>query len=93
MWRVRLDFSDEKNALLKEARGVDFKDVVSAIKKGQILDDIQHFNKEKYPKQRIYILRLNEKIYAVPYIRDKERKVIFLKTIYPNRKLKEKYLK
>jgi hypothetical protein len=30
--------------------------------------------------------------YAVPYVIDKKRKVVFLKTVYPSRVLTEKYL-
>jgi len=39
------------------------------------------------------IVNINNKVYAVPYVIDKIRKVRFLKTIYPNISLKKKYLK
>lgn len=89
----RIEYNEEKNLLLKETRGVGFEDAIEAIYSGNLLDDIDHFNKEKYPKQRIFIVRIKTNIYAVPYIIDKKKKILFLKTIYPDRKLKKKYIK
>ncbi len=90
---MEFDYSEEKDLILKEVRGIGFQDVINAIKKGSLLADINHFNKQKYPKQKIFILEINNEVYAVPYIKDIQRKVTFLKTIYPSRKLKERYLK
>ncbi len=87
------DFSKEKDAILKEARGISFNDVIEAIKKGGLLDNIDHFNKKKYPHQRIYIVKIKDKIYSVPFVIDKVKKITFLKTIYPSRSLKKKYSK
>lgn len=87
------DYSEEKNALLKEARNVSFEDIITAIHQGQLLDDISHFDKQRYPNQRILIVKFKTYTYAVPYVIDKKRKLIFLKTIYPNQKLKNHYLK
>ena len=90
--RYNFDYSPEKDLILKEARGVGFEEIIEAIKMGDVLDDIDHFDKKKYPNQKIYIVRIANKVYAVPYVFDRVRKVIFLKTIYPSRKLKRKYL-
>ena len=87
------DYSKEKDSVLRDTRGIGFSDVIDAIKKGNLLDDIDHFNKKRYPKQKIFIVKIKSKVYAIPYVIDKERKVTFLKTIYPNRKLKKKYSK
>lgn len=89
----KFDYSREKDSVLREARGIGFRDIIDAINRGNLLDDIKHFNKGRYPNQRIFIVRLKSKIYAVPYVKDKQRKGRFLKTIYPNRKLKKKYIK
>lgn len=88
-----IDFDEKKNLLLKETRGINFEDIIKAIEKGKILDDINHFNKVKYPNQRILIVEINKVAYAVPYVFDNKKKVIFLKTVYPNRILTKKYLK
>lgn len=86
-------YSAEKDLILKESRKVSFKDIIDIIKTGGLLDDVDHFNKEKYPNQRIFIVKLKNKLYAVPYVKDEIKKVIFLKTFYPNRKLKKIYNK
>lgn len=87
------DYNIEKDKYLKKLRGIGFKEVIKAIKDKQVIVDIEHFNKVKYPNQRILVVRVNDYAYAVPYVFDKKRKVKFLKTIYANRKLKEKYIK
>ena len=91
--KYKFDYSPEKNQILKQKRNIGFKDIVDAINHGNLLDDINHFNKKRYPNQKIFIVRIEDKVYAVPYVDDKARKVTFLKTIYPNRKLVKKYLK
>lgn len=87
------DYSKEKDLIIRQTRGVGFRDIIDAIHKGRRLDNIEHFNKKKYPNQKILIVRIEDKVYGVPYVIDKVRKVTFLKTIYPSRALKKKYLK
>lgn len=91
--KPRIVYSEEKNLLLKETRGICFQDAIEAIKKGKILDDLKHREKEKYPKQRILVIKIEEYVYAVPYVCDEKKEVIFLKTIYPSRVLTKRYLK
>jgi hypothetical protein len=83
----------DKNLHLKmdSTRAICFEDVVAAIENGGLLDDIEHSNAAKYPHQRIYIVLYNNYVYGVPYIPDESG--VFLKTIYPSRKLTEIYLK
>ena len=89
----RIEFSEEKNLILKETRGVNFEDAIEAIGKGKILDDIAHFNRKKYPNQRILIVKIRKSVYAVPYVIDRRKSEIFLKTVYPSRVLTKKYIK
>ena len=91
--KYKFDYPEEKNLIIKATRGVGFEEIIEAIESGKVLDDIDHFNKRRYPNQRILIVSIKNKVYAVPYVIDKVRKVRFLKTIYPNRNLKKKYLK
>lgn len=84
-------YSSEKNAELIRERNISFEEVLSAIANDQILDIIEHPNKEKYRNQKVYILRIKEYIYLVPFVKDLEGN-IFLKTIIPSRKAKKKYL-
>lgn len=87
------DFSREKDEVLREVRHIGFTDIITAIKNYCLLDDIKHFNSDRYPNQRIFIVVVEGEIFAVPYILQKERLVIFLKTIYPSRKLRRRYIK
>jgi hypothetical protein len=60
------------------------------IESGGLLDDIEHLNDGRYAHQRQYVVLFNKYVYCVPYVVDGD--VIFLKTIYPSRKLTRKYL-
>ncbi len=86
-----IKYSYEKNKILKNQRGVGFEDVLVAIENGDLLDDIEHPNKEKYPNQNIFIilLKIKDYVYLVPYVENDEE--IFLKTIIPSRKMNKKY--
>ena len=85
------EFNEEKNLILREIRRVNFEDAIDEIKKGRVLDDIKHPSK-KYPHQRIFILKIKEHIYVVPYVR-KSKEIVFLKTLYPSRKLTKSFKK
>lgn len=78
------DWDDEKNEQLIKNRGISFEEVLIAIESGYLLDVIEHSNKAKYPNQRIFIVRIEDYAYLVPFVEDKEK--IFLKTIIPSRK-------
>ncbi|MBN2372469.1 toxin [bacterium] len=84
------DWNDDKNELLKKLRGVSFEQVVLAIVSGDMIDRIMHPNPEKYPNQRIILVKIEDYIYSVPYVENDEK--IFLKTIIPNSKATRKYL-
>lgn len=87
---VYYNWNSEKNILLKEERGISFEQVVLHIDNGDLIDVISHTNKNKYPHQKILIIKIKSYIYAVPFVeKNKER---FLKTIIPSRKLTKKYL-
>lgn len=89
--KLHYEFSPDKNQVLIEERGVSFEDIVSALDNGNLLDVIAHPNELKYPNQKIYIVNLNGYVYLVPFVR-KNTQTIFLKTIFPSRKLTKKYL-
>lgn len=90
---VEYRWSVEKNNQLKAdaSRSVCFEDIVTAIKSGGLLADIEHTNKIKYPHQRIFVVSISGYAYGVPYVsRDDVR---FLKTAYPSRELSRLYLR
>ena len=88
----QFDFSAEKNQQLIEQRGISFEEVIVAIKEGAVLDILPHPNPTKYPNQMVYVLYINDYVYLVPFVR-KDKKTVFLKTIFPHRKLTKQYLK
>lgn len=86
-------FSLEKNEILKKERSISFEDVILSIEDGNLLDDIEHPNKDKYPNQNIFIIlvKIKDYVYLVPYVEDNTS--IFLKTIIPSRQMNKKYNK
>jgi len=85
------DWNKLKNARLKHERGIGFESVIDAIQLGNLLDTLNHPNPKKYPRQKVYIVEINEYVYSVPFIETET--TYFLKTIYPSRKYTKKYLK
>lgn len=83
-------WNEDKNEILKVERFISFEEIAQKLYNGEIIDDIYHPNSEKYAKQRIFVIEVNNYIYLVPYIENDEE--IFLKTIYPSRKFTKLYL-
>jgi len=81
----------EKNEKLKTERRVSFEDIFYSIERGFLLDTVDHPSKEKYPHQRIFVVLVNNYVYLVPFVEDKDG--VFLKTIIPSRKATKQYLK
>jgi uncharacterized DUF497 family protein len=85
------DWNEQKNDQLRSERDVCFEDVLVAINDGHLLSVDNHPNPLKYPKQKIYVVKLGAYAYLVPFVEDNEK--IFLKTIIPSRRATKKYLK
>jgi uncharacterized DUF497 family protein len=83
-------WNEEKNNWLKQERNISFEEVIQAINYGDLLDVIKHPNSEKYAHQSIFIVKIKNYIYCVPYVENKDD--IFLKTIFPSRKMSKIYL-
>lgn len=84
------DFDPEKNKLLKETRDISFEEVIEEIENGDnVLDIVPHFNIEKYPHQNIFIIKINNYVYYVPFVENNNK--CFLKNIIPSRKLNKFY--
>ncbi|OHC08713.1 MAG: toxin, partial [Planctomycetes bacterium RIFOXYD2_FULL_41_16] len=71
-------------------RGVSFEQVELAIATGDLIDRVKHPNPARYPNQKVFLVRIEDYIYSVPFVEDDEK--IFLKTIIPNSKATKKYL-
>lgn len=83
-------WNDEKNQLLQNERGISFEEIVDAISNGDLLDSIKNPSSEKYSNQSVFIVNVKGYVYCVPYVEDES--IIFLKTIFPSRKIKKRYL-
>ena len=77
-------WNSEKNDLLIQDRGISFEDVVLNIHLGNELDIYEHPNQERYHGQKISVVQVEDYVYLVPFVEDKDE--IFLKTIIPSRK-------
>ena len=86
----QINWNAEKNQTLMKERGVSFEDIVFSIQQGDLLDDLSHPNKDKYPNQRLFVINVEGYAHLVPYVENEEG--IFLKTIIPSRKATKKYL-
>jgi uncharacterized DUF497 family protein len=86
---VRFDWSPEKNAILREKRGLSFETVVAHIEAGHLWKIEEHFNTQKYPNQKILYVVIESYVYLVPMVEDGE--ICFLKTIFPDRKATKRY--
>lgn len=84
------NWNADKDELLRRTRGISFDDVVYHIEHGDLLAVVPHRNQERYPGQHIFIVRIGNYAYEVPFVGDEES--VFLKTIYPSRKAVRDYL-
>lgn len=82
-------WDDSKNEQLKKERKISFEEIQLAFDDDKLLDDKTHPNKKRYPSQRIAYVLIDDYVYLVPYIEDKDK--IFLKTIIPSRKATRDY--
>ena len=84
------NWNNEKNELLKKERKVSFEEVVWSIENEELLDVIEHKNKNKYENQKIFIVKMKNYVWLVPFVENEEE--IFLKTIIPSRKATKEYM-
>lgn len=85
------NWDDKKNERLIRERNISFEEIVFYIERGYVLDILEHQNKKKYREQYIFVVRVEDYVYLVPFI--EKEKEIFLKTIIPSRKATRIYLK
>jgi uncharacterized DUF497 family protein len=81
-----IEWNQVKNEWLKANRNLSFEDVVAALAESRVIEDVAHPTK---PHQRVLVVLVRDYVCAVPYVRSEHG--IFLKTIYQDRRLNEKY--
>ena len=84
------NWSTSKNQQLIDDRGISFERVVSAIEQGGLLDVLEHPNRRRYPRQRVYVVELEGYVHLVPFVAEVDG-TRFLKTIIPSRKATRDY--
>ena len=82
-------WDEGKNELLRRERGISFDDVKYHLTSGELLGDIRNPNQERYPGQRLYIVRINNGAWVVPY--RQTGGYVFLYTAYPSEKFTRMY--
>jgi uncharacterized DUF497 family protein len=88
---VQIEWSSEKNEILKHTRGISFEDVENTIMNDQVIDIVPHHNQEKYPHQELMIVWIQNYTYYVPFVMTNDG--IFLKNVIPSRKYHKQYNK
>jgi hypothetical protein len=70
--------------------GIGFEDCVVALEAGRLLADIPNPS-PGFTHQRMFVLLIQHYAYVVPYVETED--AIFLKTVFPSRKMTAIYLK
>jgi len=84
-------WNEEKNLFLQRTRGISFERVVVAVGEGKLLAVLEHPNKKKYTSQFIMVVNVEGYAFCVPYV-ETDNGDYFLKTVFPSRKLTNRYL-
>lgn len=80
-------WDEEKNLKLQIGRKLSFEQLSEIILRKEYLDILENSARSN---QQIFVIALNDYIYAVPFLLDDDSNII-LKTAYPSRKLFRKY--
>ena len=87
---MKYDWNPDKNEWLKKYRNVSFEQIIFHLSRGDVWMIADHPDQKKYAGQRIYFVVVENYVYLVPHIIEKD--CIFLKTIIPSRKATKNYL-
>lgn len=85
------EWSTEKNLRLQKERGITFEEILFHIERGDLLDVLEHPHPERFANQRIFVVRVVDYVYLVPFVESGTE--VFLKTIIPSRKATRDYLR
>jgi len=86
---MRFEWNPKKNEWLKRERNISFEQVIFHLSQGDVWKIADHPDQINYPGQKIYLVIIEDYIYAVPHT--VEKGYIFLKTIIPSRKATKMY--
>jgi uncharacterized DUF497 family protein len=80
-------WDDDKNSKLIAERNISFDEIAEIILRDEYLGILENPNRED---QLIFIVRLKEYVYAVPFLIEENENII-LKAAYPSRKFHKRY--
>ena len=80
-------WDERKNLKLQAERKISFEEITQIILRKEYIDILKNSLR---PNQKIFVIKFNEYIWAVPFLID-EKDNIVLKTAYPSRKLQKIY--
>lgn len=86
---MKYEWSPEKNERLKKERKISFEQIIFHLSQGDVWKISDHPDQKIYPGQKIYFVIVDNYIYLVPHVIEKE--YTFLKTIIPSRKATKMY--
>ena len=86
---MKFEWDPEKNEQLKRERNISFEKIIFHLSQGDVWKIADHPDQENYPGQKIYFVIVENYIYLVPHVIEKD--YIFLKTIIPSRKATKIY--
>ena len=86
-----IDWDKEKNVWLKNNRNISFEIIEVKLLEKDILDIVPNAS-SKFSHQFMLIVDIDDYIYLVPFVINKENMTIFFKTIIPSRKYTKQYL-
>ncbi len=86
---MKFEWDSEKNEWLKKERNISFEKIIFHLSQGDVWKIADHPDQKNYPGQKIYFVIVENYIYLVPHIIEKES--IFLKTVIPSRKATKMY--
>ncbi len=81
-------WDDEKSEWLKRHRGTSLKQIAEMIAEDGYLGIENHPTRIN---QKLFVIRLDGYVWAVPYVVEADEETVFLKTAYPSRKLNQQY--
>ena len=81
-------WDENKNLKLQIERQVSFEEIAQVILRKEYKEYIDILKNPSRPKQKIFVIKFHEYIWAVPFLIDGQDNIV-LKTAYPSRKLQK----
>ena len=69
---MRYEWDPEKNEWLKQERNISFEQIIFHLSQGDIWRISDHPDQDNYPDQRLYFVEVENYIYIVPHIIEKD---------------------